>query len=788
MRGLGDRTPRILLTISSMIVAAYTTWIQLYYHESYNTFAWDLGIFLQSLESFTSHGKLFYSTVELPYNPSGSYFGVHFSPILFLFAIPYAVYPHPLTLFLVKNLMISLTAIILYSIGREYKLSSLNSGLIAASYLFFLPIYGPLTYDFHPYSVFPFFMALTHLYVLRKDYRKALIAAALGLSTNEYAVILYIFYSLCLLKGQREVAKKIIVISSLWLIIAFAILLSLNPSQLCYYIHYQLLRRLFDDLPISWNPNRTTYMLMIYALALFLPIFSPLKGLLAITPWLGLSLISAHPTYYSPYYQYSAFISAQLFFAVVSGLKLFKSDKLRQTLAITLVALNLSSVIVLGPLGLGMLDHLTTFTRPKHFQTAYRFNLLRVQAPNKEAIDRALKIIPENASLLVQTHIFPHVLKRVNSYASLIPGMTGWPIIYEDFDLKRIKNLSIFSTIDGRQRLLGEAREVFILLNDKRIRLEEHAVLRLREAIQLRRLFFDCLLKPEEPDVPQTILSSEAVELGIGSGGYLTLLLYSESREVMVEFSDIPLRAGKWYKLSLNLTQSKALVKVDGRTVIRVRIKNRVVAWVVDDVDYVILDSTASIWGFRIGFIPISLSSKYRLIAAGDGVMVFSKNNHEGSVQSLVEGRYMMAVYPSDEPIGKPVMIMPLSKLSWKPIGPPLAPQCLIFDLEEELENVTVTGAEDYAFIEPSEKAYSAKSVKIKCSAVIRGEIEVEREGNYIIEVKKSIPSVLKIQIDGREIDWRKPIYLSSGTHSIEIAWKRVRHPLLKIEFRKIET
>lgn len=788
MRRFGDKAPIVLLTTSSIIIAAYTTWIQLYYHETYNTFAWDLGIFLQSLESFIFHGKLFYNTVELPYNPSGSYFGIHFSPILFLFAIPYAVYPHPLTLFLVKNLLISFAAIILYSIGREYKLSSLNSALIAASYLFFLPIYGPFTYDFHPYSVFPFFMALTHLYVLRKDYHKGLIAATLGLSTNEYAAILYIFYGLCLLKSQREAAKKIIAISGLWFVIAFATLLSLNPSQLYYYIHYQLLHRLLDRVSVGWDLNKLGYMLMIYALTLFLPILSPLEGFLAITPWLGFSLISSHSPYYSPYYQYSAFILVQLFFAVVSALKLFRSKRLRQVLAISLVALNLSLAIVLGPLGLGLLDHSTALARPTQFQTVHRFDLLGVKTPNKEAMDKALEIIPENASLLVQNHIFPHIYRNVGTYVSLIPGMTGWPVIYRHLDLKRVEKLSIFSAIDGGQRFLGESKEVSIFLNNKRIRLKGATVLRLKEATELRELFFECLLKPERSDIPQVILSSDAVELGMGSGGYLVLLLYSEERDFIVKFSDIPLRAGEWHKLILNITQNEAMVKVDEKLVMRLRIKNRVVSWIVDNVDYVILDSTATVWNFRIGSIPVILGSGYKLIAAGDGVMIFSKNDDEGSVRSLVEGRYVMAVYSSDEPIGKPVMIMPLSRLSWKPIRPPLAPQCLIFDLEEELENVTVTGAEDYAFVEPSEKAYSARSVKIRCSAVISGEVEVEEEGSYIIEVKKSIPSVLEIQIDGEEIDWRKPIYLSSGTHSVEIVWKRIRHPLLEIKLRRAKT
>ena len=219
---------------------------------------------------------------------------------------------------------------------------------------------------------------------------------------------------------------------------------------------------------------------------------------------------------------------------------------------------------------------------------------------------------------------------------------------------------------------------------------------------------------------------------------------------------------------------------------IRLRVKNRVVAWIVDGVDYIILDSTASTWGFRAGLIPVILNSKYKLIAAGDGVMVFSTNRVSKGIQNLTPGKYLMVVYPRDEPFGEPVITMPLSKLLWKPIAPPLAPQCLMVELEGESHNVTISGVEEYAFTRPSMKAYLAKRVGVSCSAIIRGEIEVDEEGYYAVEIKKSIPSILEVRIDGVKIVEGEPVYLSSGSHSIEIIWKRIRYPLLEVKLIKL--
>ncbi|MCJ7469449.1 DUF2079 domain-containing protein, partial [Candidatus Bathyarchaeota archaeon] len=61
-------------------------------HYEFRSYAWDLGIFNQSFWTTLYEGRFFYNNVELLVNPSGSFFGIHFSPILFLILPIYAVY------------------------------------------------------------------------------------------------------------------------------------------------------------------------------------------------------------------------------------------------------------------------------------------------------------------------------------------------------------------------------------------------------------------------------------------------------------------------------------------------------------------------------------------------------------------------------------------------------------------------------------------------------------------------------------------------------------------------
>ncbi|MEM2188468.1 MAG: DUF2079 domain-containing protein [Nitrososphaerota archaeon] len=781
--------PLLILMGASIILAAYLTYIQVHYHETYNTFAWDLGIFLQSLESFIFRGKVFYNTVELPYNPSGSYFGIHFSPILFLFAIPYAIYPYPLTLFLIKNLLIYLTSPILYKVGREQGLSKVHSALIAITYLFFLPLYGPLTFDFHPYSTFPFFMSLTHLYVVRGRYRKALLMTLLGLSTNEIAALLYGSYAIALfLKGSREISKQIASISAVWLATAFFTILSLNPIQWRYYFEVQFLNAISDASESLSRSNilgdGPLYFLLLYGLLLFLPLFSPLEGVLAVIPWLLIASVAGHSTYVSPYFQYSALIASQLFLAAMNTLKKFQ---VLRTLVPVLMILNVSSAIFLGPIGLGALDYTTNFVRPVYYHTIYRFDLAHIDASNVKALDNAVKIIPENASILVQPHVFPHVYKHNRSYVSLIPGVNGWPIVFQDLNLREIRYISIFSAPSGRQEFQGIKEVKELILNGEKLVFTDNNTVKLAGFTKIKDFIFRCRLRPENIGYSQVILHSEAFELGMGSNGYLVLLIYSSDRESTILFSDKPLKVMEFYELEMLITQNEITVKVNGETMIKTTIKNRVVAWLVDNVDYIILDSSALASNFRIGSIPLILNSGYKLIAAGDGVMVFSNKNDFGSeVLNLSNGRYTMLVYPNDDPMGEPVIVMPLSELKWKSIGSPLAPQCAVVNLKSELVDVNISGAEKYAFAKSAERAYSADNLEIRCSAIIRGVINILDDGYYVLKVKKMIPSLLDISIDGRTVNIGESFHLSSGNHSIEIVWRKIRHPLLEIRLEKV--
>ena len=72
-------------------------------HYSFRSNAWDLGILVQSVAS-TTKGELFTNNVELYFSPTGSYFGVHFCPILFTLVPFFSLAPQVETMFVMQSL------------------------------------------------------------------------------------------------------------------------------------------------------------------------------------------------------------------------------------------------------------------------------------------------------------------------------------------------------------------------------------------------------------------------------------------------------------------------------------------------------------------------------------------------------------------------------------------------------------------------------------------------------------------------------------------------------------
>src|SRR4030042_823535 len=76
-----DRS-QIILLLLLLVYTVFFSSLTILRHWAFETHAWDLGIFTQSLWTTAYGNRFLYHTPELFINPTGSFFGVHFSPLL----------------------------------------------------------------------------------------------------------------------------------------------------------------------------------------------------------------------------------------------------------------------------------------------------------------------------------------------------------------------------------------------------------------------------------------------------------------------------------------------------------------------------------------------------------------------------------------------------------------------------------------------------------------------------------------------------------------------------------
>ncbi|UCC58005.1 MAG: DUF2079 domain-containing protein [Candidatus Bathyarchaeum sp.] len=400
-------------------------------HHDFRTNAWDLGIYSQSLYTTLNHGKILYYTAELAGNPSGSLFGIHFSPFLFLLVPIYAIFQNPVTLLILRPIAISIGLIPLHWILREQQLNSrLVTFFLAIVYVVYPPINAPLSnFDVEAFLPALFLFAIYYLRKGKLSYSYVFIV--LSLMVNEFvpfiviamAVYFFILHRREIIDGLRSrrltrnatFAIILLFTGILWFSLAGAVITRFNPNALNTKWEWgefgtspgeivtnvvanpaKTINVLFND-----GQSKFLYITSLFGPLAFLSFLDPLT-LLMTCPWIMASLLSINPLYYAIGTQYPAFVSPFIFVAAVNGIKKLGNITSRDVLRTIgfLMAVSLVISILLLPTG-G--DYSVTKAEP--------------------TIRLALSEIPAIASVSVMPEVHPHLCKRLEVYPYFKSGV-----------------------------------------------------------------------------------------------------------------------------------------------------------------------------------------------------------------------------------------------------------------------------------------------------------------------------------------------------------------------------
>src|SRR3972149_7999686 len=138
----------IILCLLILAYAVFFSSLTILRHWTFQTHAWDLGIFTQSLWTTAYGNKFLYHTPELFINPSGSFFGTHFSPMLLVLLPVYWFAPMPETLLILQAFVLSLAAFPIYLLARNFAGGRTVGLAFAAAYLIYPAVHYVNLYEF----------------------------------------------------------------------------------------------------------------------------------------------------------------------------------------------------------------------------------------------------------------------------------------------------------------------------------------------------------------------------------------------------------------------------------------------------------------------------------------------------------------------------------------------------------------------------------------------------------------------------------------------------------------
>ena len=437
---------KVYILIAILAYTAIFSIVEIMFYRSFIIFTWDLGIFNQAFWN-TLHGRFLYYTTETYYARTGCFLAAHFSPIL-LIAVPfYAIYPTGETLLVISTFVIAIGAFPAYAIANFFLKNEKVAVMLGILYLLYPLMQGVTLSGFSPESFAGTLFLFILYYLVKADLKKLALVFPLGLMTHEASAPIIAFIGIYGMLYNRSVKNK-----------GFQASLIILITSIPYFFFAQYMRIFFgwtgqpslwhewnmigatstSDLPVKilLNPigalNSLTFdwaAKLLYVTFLLLPfLFLPLlglQGLIPAIPYLFTSLFSSYRLYYSIESHYGAFVAPFIFLGFLHGLvRLQRKSRLKTSLwklAKLTLLVTVTLLVILLPL------------------IYSQYQVFNVDEEKNNVVRSFISRIPQNASILTQSNIFPHVSNRPCAY-TIAPPI--WNPEYGRIDKQILQNLS----------------------------------------------------------------------------------------------------------------------------------------------------------------------------------------------------------------------------------------------------------------------------------------------------------------------------------------------------------
>ncbi len=489
----------ILLLLCIVVYAAFFSALTILRHWSFETHAWDLGIFTQSLWTTVHENRFLYHTTELFMNPSGSFFGVHFSPLLLAFLPLYWLAPLPEVLLIFQAFALAAATVPIYLLAKNYVGGRVAGLVFSIAYLIFPAVHYVNLYEFHVQAFLPFLLAFTVYFLTKENWRLFFPLLLISLMAEEHVALILGFlgvYMLWKYKSSflqlfknRTLDKRLLIslttiaLCAIWYLFTLwqrDTFFPINPSAISEFLGAGNFETLGASSPLEvpfavvLHPTsafqalvndgamKLLYFALLFAPLAFLP-FASASLLLPTIPNFMFSLISDAKVHHMLGVHYEAytipFIFAAGIFTLAKVIQRRGIVNARRWLKVLMV-FSVIFFVVASPVG-----PVVSVLYPQYASVSY--------GNHEGALTELLATIPPEAPILTQNNIFPHVSNRGQAY--VIPSIhlnTGVRELAINFT-KNVLNDVEYVLVDSATDKLSSSFALELLANRTDFHLEQ---------------------------------------------------------------------------------------------------------------------------------------------------------------------------------------------------------------------------------------------------------------------------------------------------------------------------
>ena len=395
-----------VLFVLTTAVFGYLTSLK---YRAYINYTFDFGIFAQMYERMAATGVP-YTTVERSYMMS--HFGVHFSPIFYLFLPGYFIFRTPIYLFYIQAAAVAGGVFAVYLIAGKLQLSGKMTLALELIYAFYPCLINGTFYDFHENKFLTTIILFLFYFILKRHIPLTFVFSFLLLSVKEDAAVYLMVIAVYVMIHRKEKIRGflMLMLALIYFLIAQSIVSSTGTEGVMLYrlgdffingeeSFGSVMQAIFYDMGYLiqqvFTAEKLPFLIWMFIPVMLTPFMTRKIGsLVLLLPIIPINLMQSWKYQYDVDYQYTYGVAALVIFCAIMVMVKQLDDKKKPVIVIT----SICACVVMC----------LTLVAPK---VKYVTSYMSGTDASRPLVDELIEKVPTDATVTAAHSLVPHLYK-----------------------------------------------------------------------------------------------------------------------------------------------------------------------------------------------------------------------------------------------------------------------------------------------------------------------------------------------------------------------------------------